>query len=334
METLEQKIARVVAEHVAIVPYDPGWPRIFEQERDHLLACLPRDLIERIEHFGSTAVPGLAAKPIVDMLVQVADLEQTKARIAPVLEAQGYDYFWRSAADDDTPPYYAWFIKRDARGVRTHHIHMVEAHFAHWDRLLFRDYLIEHPAVAAEYAELKMRLSERHGGDRVAYTKAKSDFVTAVTARAKAHFLISIRTAADAELPRIRAFYAANDYEGGALPSDRIVLAERGGEWVGVYRLAREGGALVLRGMRVSAPARRQGIGTRLLGHLHDLTERCYCIPHAHLESFYGQARFAVLCDEAAPAFLVRRVAQYRGQGLDALIMMREPGAQFGAVLG
>jgi GrpB-like predicted nucleotidyltransferase (UPF0157 family)/heme-degrading monooxygenase HmoA len=187
VETPEQKIARVVKEHVAVVPYDPAWPERFEQERDHLLSCLPSDLIRRIEHFGSTAVPGLAAKPIVDVLVEVADLEETRRRIAPVLEAQGYDYFWRPSAGDDTPPFYAWFIKRDERGVRTHHIHMVEAQFEHWDRLLFRDYLIQHPEAAREYAELKLRLAEAHGGDRVAYTKAKSDFVAAVTARARRH---------------------------------------------------------------------------------------------------------------------------------------------------
>lgn len=185
METLEQKIARVVKERVAVVPYDPDWPRMFEAERGHLLSCLPNDLVKRIEHFGSTAVPGLAAKPIVDVLVEVADLEETRKRIAPLLEAQGYDYFWRPSSGDDTPPFYAWFIKRDESGVRTHHIHMVEAHFEHWDRLLFRDYLIQHPEVAREYAELKIRLSELHDRDRVAYTKAKSDFVTAVTARAK-----------------------------------------------------------------------------------------------------------------------------------------------------
>lgn len=188
METLEEKIARVVAEHVAIVPYDPAWPGSFERERDHLRSCLPDDLIGRIEHFGSTAVPGLAAKPIVDLLVEVTDLEQTKTRIAPLLEAQGYDYFWRATSGDDTPPFYAWFIKRDARGERTHHIHMVEAQFEHWDGLLFRDYLIAHPAVAREYAELKIRLAERHGRDRVAYTNAKSDFIVAITAQARVHF--------------------------------------------------------------------------------------------------------------------------------------------------
>ena len=150
METPEQRIQRVVREEVAIAPYDPEWPELFRRERKHLLSCLPNDLIRRVEHFGSTAVPGLSAKPIVDMLVEVADMEATKVRIAPVLESQGYDYFWRPMHRDDGPPFYAWFIKRNPRtGARTHHIHMVEHDFAgHWDRLLFRDYLIERPTVA------------------------------------------------------------------------------------------------------------------------------------------------------------------------------------------
>ena len=188
METLEQKVARVVKEDVAVVPYDPRWPERFAEEKRHLLACLPAGLIRRIEHFGSTAVPGLAAKPIVDLLVEVASLDQTREHIAPILEAQGYDYFWRSSWGDNTPPFYAWFIKRGADGARTHHIHMVEAHFEHWDRLLFRDYLSEHPAVAREYAELKMRLSGEYHHDRVAYTHAKGEFIQRITALAKQHY--------------------------------------------------------------------------------------------------------------------------------------------------
>ena len=187
-ETLEQKIARTVQEHVALVPYDPVWPKLFEQERDHLRSCLPDDLVGRIEHFGSTAVPGLAAKPIIDILVEVADLEETKQRIAPLLEAQGYDYFWRPTWGDSTPPFYAWFIKRDEAGNRTHHIHMVEAHFEHWNRLLFRDYLLQHPDVARQYGELKERLAEDHDQDRVAYTLAKTEFILDVTARAREYF--------------------------------------------------------------------------------------------------------------------------------------------------
>ncbi|VVB63704.1 GrpB protein [uncultured archaeon] len=67
----------------------------FLEEKEHLLACLPRELIGRIEHFGSTAVPGLTAKPIIDMLVEVASLWEARHRIVPILESQGYDYFWR-----------------------------------------------------------------------------------------------------------------------------------------------------------------------------------------------------------------------------------------------
>jgi GrpB-like predicted nucleotidyltransferase (UPF0157 family) len=187
METLEQRIRRVVQEDVAIVRYDPRWPELFRREKEHLLSCLPSDLVGRIEHFGSTAVPGLAAKPVVDMLVEVSDLSAARTRIAPALESQGYDYFWRPTHGDDGPPFYAWFIKRDPdSGARTHHIHMVGPDFVeHWDRLLFRDYLIEHPQAAQEYQCLKLSLASAHPNDRVKYTKGKTEFVVKVTELAK-----------------------------------------------------------------------------------------------------------------------------------------------------
>ena len=188
METLEDRIKRVLQEDVSIVPYDPAWPRMFEEEKKHLVDCLPQDLIRRIEHFGSTAIPGLAAKPIVDVLVEVDSLEETKARIAPVLEAQGYDYFWRATHGEDGPPFYAWFIKRNSAGVRTHHIHMVESDFEHWDRLLFRDYLIADPGTAKEYETLKYALARDYPNDRVAYTNGKSEFVVRVTQVAKEYY--------------------------------------------------------------------------------------------------------------------------------------------------
>jgi len=188
METLEDRIKRVLQEEVSIVPYDPAWPRMFEEEKKHLLDCLPQDLIQRIEHFGSTAIPGLAAKPIVDVLVEVASLDETKARIAPVLEAQGYDYFWRATHGEDGPPFYSWFIKRNSAGVRTHHIHMVESDFEHWDRLFFRDYLIADPETAKEYETLKYALARNYPNDRAAYTNGKSEFVVRVTQVAKEYY--------------------------------------------------------------------------------------------------------------------------------------------------
>src|SRR5262249_54030259 len=150
---------RITQEDVAVVPYDGRWPELFRREKEHLLSCMPNDLIRRIEHFGSTAVPGLAAKPVVDMLVEVSDLGATRTRVAPVLEAQAYDSFWPPTRGEEGPPFSAWFIKRaPAGGARTHHIHMVEPGFVeHWDRLLFRDSLIDPPPVAREYQGLKLR---------------------------------------------------------------------------------------------------------------------------------------------------------------------------------
>lgn len=193
MESQEERIARAVAEDVTVAAYNPDWPRMFEAEKRHLQACLHGHLIGRIEHFGSTAIPGLAAKPIVDMLVEVSSLSETRKTVPPILEAQGYDYFWRPSFGDDVPPFYAWFIKRDASGNRSHHIHMVEADFEHWDRLYFRDYLIEHPKIAKQYQDLKLRLAADHGDgnvakDRVAYTAAKTEFIVGITATAKAHY--------------------------------------------------------------------------------------------------------------------------------------------------
>ena len=188
MGTIEERIKRVVQEGVAIVPYNPDWPRMFEQEKNHLLNCLPNKLIRRIEHFGSTAIPNLSAKPIIDILVEVVSLEETKRTIVPILEAQGYDYFWRPIWGDNVPPFYAWFIKRDSKGNRTHHIHMVESDFEHWDRLLFRDYLIEFSDIAREYQDSKLRLARDYPNDRVVYTKEKTEFIVRLTQIAKRHY--------------------------------------------------------------------------------------------------------------------------------------------------
>ena len=190
MKTLEERLQRAIREHVAIVPYDSRWPELFNQEAKHLRSCLPTRLIRRIEHFGSTAIPGLAAKPIIDLLVEVRSLRAARVEIAPLLEAQGYDYFWRPSLGDDTPPWYVFFIRRNRRGTRTHHIHMVTRRSAfreHWDRLLFRDYLIAHPKTAQEYARIKTDLAAAHPNDRVAYTEGKTAFIRNVTAQAKAH---------------------------------------------------------------------------------------------------------------------------------------------------
>ncbi len=185
-KSLEQRIKEAVSEEISIVPHDPRWPAMYENEARRLLDRLPDSIVLRIEHFGSTAVPDICAKPIVDMLVEVSSLELTKEIIVPILESDGYDYFWRP--EFDKPPMYAWFIKRDSMGVRTHHIHMVEADSSLWDRLFFRDYLREFPQERENYSALKQMLSEKYPSDREAYTRGKTEFVVSVTQKAKKYY--------------------------------------------------------------------------------------------------------------------------------------------------
>ena len=188
MNPLEERVQRYLREDVTIVPYNPAWSEMFRHEAAHLRACLPHRLIGRIEHIGSTAVPGLAAKPIIDILAEVTSLRAARSEIAPLLEAQGYDYLWRPTIGDGVPPWYAFFIKRDQSGSRTHHIHMITRRplfQAHWDRLLFRDYLISHPAVARQYEALKRGLAAEHPNDRLAYTTGKTEFILRIMARVK-----------------------------------------------------------------------------------------------------------------------------------------------------
>jgi GrpB-like predicted nucleotidyltransferase (UPF0157 family) len=122
-------------------------------------------------------VPGLAAKPIVDILVGVDDLERVDMDTAPAMEAAGYDYFWRPVVGDSGPAY-PWFIGRDRAGRRISHIHVVRVDDdEQWDRVLFRDHLRTHPQAARDYAALKRELAARCGHDREAYTIGKSSFI-------------------------------------------------------------------------------------------------------------------------------------------------------------
>lgn len=170
-------VERALHERVEIVPYDPAWPALFAEEAARLRAQLPAELIGRIEHFGSTAVPGLAAKPIIDMLVEVSSMEDVVQRIAPILKRAGYEFFWRDRERGLPGVAYAWFIRRDAAGRRTHHIHCLEKGSLEWERLLFRDYLRTHPEAAAQYGALKRRVAAEYPDDRVAYARAKTDFI-------------------------------------------------------------------------------------------------------------------------------------------------------------
>jgi GrpB-like predicted nucleotidyltransferase (UPF0157 family) len=168
-------------DEVIIVEYDPNWVFLFEQEAAHIRAVLDRDLITQIEHFGSTAVPGLAAKPIIDLLVGVRSLAQAKQVAVSQLEHLGYAYWF-----DNPDSQRMFFVKGlPPNSPRTHHIHMVEPDSILWERLLFRDYLRRHSGEAARYAQLKYNLARSFPSDREAYTAGKAEYVESVMQKAR-----------------------------------------------------------------------------------------------------------------------------------------------------
>jgi GrpB-like predicted nucleotidyltransferase (UPF0157 family) len=158
---------------IQLVPYDPSWPQQFEHERAQLARILATWTTGPIEHIGSTAIPGLAAKPIIDIMAPVQDLDVSRDAL-PAVASHGYLYF----------PYHAdvmhWFCK-PSPSHRTHHLHLVPAGSRLWiERLAFRDHLRRNAAMAAEYSALKHHLAAVHQHDREAYTDAKGPFVQRV----------------------------------------------------------------------------------------------------------------------------------------------------------
>jgi GrpB-like predicted nucleotidyltransferase (UPF0157 family) len=171
-----------MADDIVIVPYDPAWPSLYEAEAARIRFALPPDLLIAIEHFGSTAIPGLAAKPVIDILVAVRSIEEARDRVVAPLTALGYA-FWADNPKRDR----LFFVKGlPPAPRRTHHVHLTEPSGEMWRRLLFRDYLRRDAASRAAYLALKLDLARRFPGDREAYTEGKQGFVDAIMARARA----------------------------------------------------------------------------------------------------------------------------------------------------
>ena len=175
----QDRILELLHERITVTPYARRWPTMYAEEQAFLHSALPADLVIRIDHIGSTAVEGCSAKPIVDIQVEVKSLERVRNEVVPTMEGHGYEFIWRNSIGEHSP-FYAWFIRRDADGTRTHHIHMVEPDMASEDRILFRDHLRLHPAEVLRYEKLKHTLSETYPNDRSSYTKGKTDFILSV----------------------------------------------------------------------------------------------------------------------------------------------------------
>ena len=159
---------------VEIVPFDPAWARQFQEEAEVLRRALAAWLVGTIEHIGSTAVPGLAAKPVIDIMAGVQSLDESRPAIEAATEL-GYCY----------APYQVevehWFCK-PSPSFRTHHLHLIPLGTPEWRRpIAFRDYLRAHEDVAADYEALKRHLALVHRLDREAYTAAKRPFINRIT---------------------------------------------------------------------------------------------------------------------------------------------------------
>jgi GrpB-like predicted nucleotidyltransferase (UPF0157 family) len=170
---------------VEIVDYDAAWPGRFAEEREALLVVLAPWLAGPIEHIGSTAIPGLAAKPVIDIMAGVESLAGSRSAI-DAAATLGYCYF----------PYQAdvrhWFCK-PSDAFRTHHLHLVPIGSPQWPRpIAFRNYLRAHAGVAADYQQLKRELALKFRSDREAYTEAKAAFIQAITEKALASGFTSL----------------------------------------------------------------------------------------------------------------------------------------------
>jgi GrpB-like predicted nucleotidyltransferase (UPF0157 family) len=166
-----------MTESVTLVPYDPEWPRRFEEERTALAAVFTESDVT-IEHIGSTAVPGLGAKPVIDIMVGVSRLIEAEGRIA-ALEAAGYEYVQKYETQLPERRYF----RKPRRGPRGYHLHCVVKDGELWIRhIVFRDYLRAHSGVAGAYYELKRKLAVQ--SSKQDYTDAKSSFVKEILASA------------------------------------------------------------------------------------------------------------------------------------------------------
>lgn len=170
-------------EPITIVEYDPEWPEQYAAEETRIREAVGEH-VASVEHVGSTSVPGLGAKPIIDVMVGVETLADAEACIEP-LERLGYDY---CPEFEEAMPQRRYFRKTTPE-VHTHHLHVVETTSEFWERhLLFRDYLRDHADVAQQYEDLKRELAEKHRHDVASYGAAKTSFIEEIEEQARDYY--------------------------------------------------------------------------------------------------------------------------------------------------
>lgn len=164
-----------VSSPIVVVPYDPAWPLSFDAEKSRILDVI-QPYVVCVEHIGSTAVAGLAAKPVIDILIGVRSLADAPFFLPP-LTSLGYDYIQKH--EEVFPE--RRYLHRLVDGQHTHHLHMVEPDSNFFKvQVAFRDYLRVHPQARDDYADLKFTLARQYRDDREGYTNAKSDFISSI----------------------------------------------------------------------------------------------------------------------------------------------------------
>jgi GrpB-like predicted nucleotidyltransferase (UPF0157 family) len=163
---------------VKLSNYDPRWEKQFEYEKKRILDALG-DKVFAIEHIGSTSIKGLQAKPIIDIIVAVENIDEISNFIHPLSKIE-FEYIPKPEFKDRR------FFRKGQWGNGTCHLHMCEISSSEWiDKVLFRDYLRLHPEVAEQYASLKKELSSKYLFDRPTYTKNKEPFIKSIIEKAR-----------------------------------------------------------------------------------------------------------------------------------------------------
>ncbi|MBF2027146.1 MAG: GrpB family protein [Oscillatoriales cyanobacterium C42_A2020_001] len=165
---------------VEMVPHDPQWRHAFEAEAKRVAVAIGQNVVA-IHHIGSTAIPGIYAKPIIDLLVEVDDITLVDA-CNSTMQALGYEVVGEFGI-----PGRRFFSKDNAAGDRTHHVHAFQTNSPQVERnLAFRDFLIAHPHYAQTYSELKQKLAKQYPNDIEGYGDGKAAFIEAMHAKAQA----------------------------------------------------------------------------------------------------------------------------------------------------
>ena len=163
---------------IQVVAHDPTWRRDFEAEAKRIARALG-EIVVYLHHIGSTAIPGIFAKPIIDFLLEVDDIIKLDYR-SSAMEELGYE-----AMGEFGIPGRRYFTKDNASGIRTHQVHAFDTSSDEIRRhLAFRDYMIAHPAEAQTYGELKQRLAREHPNDIEAYMDGKDLYIKEHEAKA------------------------------------------------------------------------------------------------------------------------------------------------------